>query len=99
FTSIPSKCWWSGGKGRDALRKDRKSCCARCGTVGRLQRRHDHSERARGECEERTGSRLNARGDLASRQNQNKSRQNDGWKEAGCRKLRHERGERRQNRQ
>jgi hypothetical protein len=28
---------------------------------------------------------------FAARQNQNESRQNDGWEEARCRKLRHER--------
>ena len=50
-----------------------------------------------GECEERTGSRLNACGDFAPGQNQNGSRQNNGWKEARCRKLRHERGKRRQD--
>ena len=50
-----------------------------------------------GECEERTGSRLNARGDFAAGQNQNEPRQNNGWKEARCRKLRRERGKRRQD--
>ena len=40
---------------------------------------------------------LNASGDFASGQNQNKPRQNNGWKEARCRKLRHERGQRRQD--
>jgi hypothetical protein len=37
-------------------------------------------------------SRLNARGDFAPAQNQNETRQNNGWKEARCRKLHHERG-------
>jgi Endosomal/lysosomal potassium channel TMEM175 len=50
-----------------------------------------------GECQERTGSRLNPRGGFAPGQNQNEPRQNNGWKEARCRKLRHERGKRRQD--
>ena len=56
-----------------------------------------HCQRACGECEERTGSRLNARGDFASREDQNESRQNNGWKEARCRKLRYKRGKRRKD--
>ena len=42
------------------------------------------------------GSRLSACGDFASGENQNEPRQNNGWKEARCRKLHHERGKRRQ---
>jgi len=34
---------------------------------------------------------------IASREDQNESRQNNGWKEARCRKLRHERGKRRKD--
>jgi hypothetical protein len=43
------------------------------------------------------GSRLNACGDFAPGQNQNEPRQNNGWKEARYRKLRRERGQRRQD--
>ena len=66
-------------------------------TRGRIEERHDHCEREYGDCEKRTGPRLNARGDFAPGQNQNDHRQNDGRKEASCRKLHHERGERRQH--
>jgi len=62
--AFPREPWWSGGKGRDALRENRKSGCSRCGTVSSIQRRHYHCERACREREERTGSRLNARGIL-----------------------------------
>jgi hypothetical protein len=47
--------------------------------------------------EERTGCRLNARSDFAPGQNQNELGQNNEWKEARSRKLRHERRERRQD--
>jgi hypothetical protein len=89
--------WRSGGKGRQTFREDRKSGCCGCGTGGRIEGRHDRCEREYGDCEERTGPRPNARGDFAPRQNQNEHRQNDGRKEASCRKLHHERGERRQD--
>ena len=48
---------------------------------GSIQRRHDHCQHECGQCEERTGSRLNACGDFTPGQNQNESRQNNGWKE------------------
>jgi hypothetical protein len=50
-----------------------------------------------GNCEKRTGPRLNARSDFAPGQNQNEHRQNNGRKEASFRKLLHERCERRKD--